>query len=69
MTDATNLPEGVLRSTFLPLEIRGGTKMFLSYENGKYVVHTRFETFKRSSCLQKAGDYYDDVLSGKVTPK
>lgn len=37
-------PEGVLRSSFLP---DSDTQVFLSYERGWYVIHTRFQTMKR----------------------
>jgi hypothetical protein len=56
--------EGVLRSSFLPLEQRHGTRLFLSYENGWYRVHTRFENFFQRRTLQPAADYYERVLLG-----
>jgi hypothetical protein len=63
---ADSKPEGVLRSSFLPLDVKAGTKLFLSYENGWYRVHTRFENYKRSRTLDPAATYYEDILAGKV---
>ena len=33
----SDLPEGILRSTFLPEDTLNGTKLMLSFENGWYV--------------------------------
>lgn len=52
----------ILRTTFLPDDIRGGTKLFLMfYENRRlpYVVETRFEIIKRFKCVYDAGRYFD----------
>jgi hypothetical protein len=65
MTTSQNLPEGVLRSTFLPLDVRGGTRLFLSYENGWYIVHTRFENFARRRKLDPAVAIYESIELGK----
>jgi hypothetical protein len=59
-----NLPEGTLRSSPLPLEQRGGNRLFLSYENGWYRVHTRFENFFKRRTLDPAAEYYEGVLLG-----
>jgi hypothetical protein len=59
-----NLPEGVLRSSPLPMEQRSGTRLFLSYENGWYRVHTRFENFAKRRTLAPAAEIYESILLG-----
>lgn len=66
MQAKNDLPEGTLRSAFLPLEVRNGTKLFLTYKNGWYRIHTRFENFKKFRSLEQAGAYYDGILDGSV---
>lgn len=61
---AENLPEGVLRSSFLPLEQRAGTRIYLSYENGWYRVHTKFENFFKRRTLEPAAELYEGILNG-----
>lgn len=61
-----NLPEGVLRSSFLPLDQRAGTRLFLSYEKGWYRVHTRFENLFKRRTLQPAIDQFEGILNGSV---
>jgi hypothetical protein len=61
-----NLPEGTLRSSPLPLGQRGGTRLFLSFENGWYRVHTRFENFFKRRDLRQAIDIYESILSGEL---
>jgi hypothetical protein len=60
-----DLPEGVLRSTFLPMDVKNGTRLFLSYENGWYRVHTRFENFARRRMLKDAADIYESIERGE----
>lgn len=62
----SNLPEGVLRSTYLPEDTLGGTKLLLSYEKGWYVVHTNWQNLKRSRTLDKAAQVYESILMGTV---
>lgn len=64
MTAAQDLPEGVLRSTYLPLEVKSGTKLFLSYENGWYRVHTRFENYARRRVLKDAVEIFESIENG-----
>jgi len=59
-----NLPEGVLRSSFLPLEQRAGTRIYLSYENGWYRVHTNFENFYKRRTLEPAAEIFEGILLG-----
>jgi hypothetical protein len=63
---AENLPEGTLRSSPLPLDQKAGTRLFLSYENGWYRVHTRFENYFKRRTLQPAIDYFEGVLAGTI---
>jgi len=50
------LPEGNLRSTFLP----SGKKLFLRYRNGWYHIETRWgEHFKRTQCFDEAIDFFE----------
>src|SRR5712692_2951126 len=48
------LPEGRLRSGFLPENNLAGTGLYLEYENRWYIVRTRFQNLKRTRDLQKA---------------
>jgi hypothetical protein len=48
------LPEGRLRSSFLPEFDANGTAIFLEYRNRWYVIESRFETYKRVRNLDKA---------------
>jgi hypothetical protein len=49
-----SLPEGRLRSSFLPETDANGTALYLEYRNRWYVIETRFETLKRTRTLEKA---------------
>lgn len=54
----SNLPEGVLRSSYMP---DSDTQIFLSYEHGWYLIHTRFQTMKRKRDLQAAIQLFEKV--------
>lgn len=58
--------EGVLRSSFLPDEVLDGTKLFLSAEKGKYIVHTRFQKWFASKYLAKAERVFEEMMLGKL---
>ncbi len=58
--------EGVLRSSFLPDEVLDGTKLFLTAEKGKYIVHTRFQKWFASKNLAKAERVFEEMLLGKL---
>jgi hypothetical protein len=62
----TDLPTGVLRSSFLPLDVRGGTRLFLSYENGWYRVHTHFENLRKRRTFEEAATLYEEILFGTI---
>ena len=53
-----DLPEGVLRSSFMP---DSDTQIFLSYENGWYLIHTRFQTMKRKRSYDSAVKLFEAV--------
>lgn len=61
-----SVQEGVLRSSFLPEDIRGGTRVFLSFERGWFVVHTRFETFARRRNLNEATSLFEKAEMGTL---
>jgi hypothetical protein len=67
-TAAENLPEGILRSTFLPEDTLSGTRLFLVYREGRYYVETRFQYFKRTKFYDKAVAYFEAVEMGEVKP-
>jgi hypothetical protein len=52
------LPEGVLRSSFMP---DSDTQIFLSYKNGWYLVHTRFQIMKRKRSYDAAVKLFERV--------
>jgi hypothetical protein len=54
----SNLPEGVLRSSFLP-DNDSNTQIFLSYENGWYVIHTRFQAIRRRRSYAKGVEIFE----------
>ena len=56
------LPEGVLRSGFLPEESLAGTKLFLSYKGGWYLIETRFQILKRRRKLDEAAKLFENCL-------
>ena len=69
-------PEGVLRSSFFAPEDYGGAKLFLAYEDGRYVVRSRFQDFYRSqkvhpnsekgiAAFERAAKKFEDLLAGK----
>lgn len=66
MNKPTNLPEGVLRSTYLPTDTLGGSKLFLSYENGWYIVHTAWNNLTRRRTLDKAASVYESIIMGEL---
>ena len=66
MTNTNNLPEGILRSTYLPEDTLGGTKLFLSYEKQWYVVHTNWQNLARRRVLDKASQVYEAIVLGDV---
>lgn len=53
-----------LRSTFLPLDVKGGTRLFLNFDGDKYVVSTRFERLFRSKNLDKAIARFEAIVMG-----
>ncbi len=66
----------VLRSSFFAPEDYGGTKLFLAYEDGRYVVRSRFQDFYRSrkvtpntkrgrETLARAAKKFEDLLLGE----
>ena len=71
MKNDTNLPEGTLRSTFLPSDNRGGTKLNLTYRDGWYRVETRWERIGKRRKLDKAIELFEGTVNevtGKVFP-
>ncbi len=63
-----HLPEGTLRSTFLDDSVLGGTQLFLSYEGGWYIVHTRFQSLARRRNLDDAAAVYERIDMDGVLP-
>jgi len=57
-----DLPEGVLRSTYLPEDTLGGTSLKLTYENGWYVVSTLWQNLARRRSLDKAVGIYESII-------
>ena len=58
-----------LRSTFLPLDTLGGTKLFLKYDvtfKRPYSVETRWQVFCRVSTLHKAVIRYEHIIEHGV---
>jgi hypothetical protein len=58
---ADPLPEGRLRSGFLPENFLAGTAVFLEYENGWYLVRTRWQNLARRRRLAVAAKLFEDV--------
>ena len=56
-----HLPEGRLRSGFLPDNFLVGTAVFLEYENGWYVVRTLWQNLARRRKLAVAAKLFEDV--------
>lgn len=56
----------ILRTSFLPLDIKGGTKLFLGFDGSKYVVRTRFERLFKSAKLDLASARFEALLVGGV---
>jgi hypothetical protein len=55
------LPEGRLRSGFLPEEYLAGTAVFLEYSKGWYRVCTRWQELKRRKRLEDAIKIFENV--------
>lgn len=53
----------VLRSTFLPLDNRGGTRIFLFEEPSGFLVATRFEEIGRRKLLEDAIKLFEYTLT------
>jgi hypothetical protein len=56
---ADPLPEGRLRSSYLPEGEANGTALFLNYEKRWYVVSTRFQIFARRRKLADAAKLFE----------
>ena len=56
-----NLPEGVLRSGFLPDNFLAGTALFLTYKRGWYFVGTRWQYLKRRRKLEVAVELFENL--------
>ena len=57
----------VIRSTFLPEDLLGGTKLFCGYRDGWFIVYTRWQQLKRSRDIDKALKSFDDFSMGEIT--
>jgi len=57
----SGLPEGLLRSSYLPEECLKGTAIFLSYEKGWYVIHSRWQNFARRRDIHKAIKLFEKI--------
>jgi len=57
----SNLPEGILRSTYCPDDYLAGTALFLEYRNGWYLVTTRWQILKRRRSLEAAAKIFEAV--------
>ena len=60
-----------LRSTQLPLDILGGTRLFLRFYEGRrlpYVVETRWEVLRRTTKLDHASTLFEDIALGALSP-
>lgn len=55
------LPEGRLRSGYLPDNFLAGTAVFLEYENGWYIVRTRWQNLAKRRSLSVAAKLFEDV--------
>lgn len=53
------LPEGILRSGYMPEESLGGTALFLSYKGGWYLIETRWQILKRRRSLDVAAKMFE----------
>jgi len=53
-TATAELPEGILRSSFLPEDCLAATALFLLYEKGWYIVGTRWQNLKHRRRLEDA---------------
>ena len=60
-TREDDLPQGRLRSGFLPDSFLAGTAVFLDYENGWYVIRTRWQNLARRRKLDVAVKLFEDV--------
>ena len=52
----------ILRTSFFPLDVRGGTKLVLGFDGSNYVVTTRFERLFRSKDLARATARFEAAL-------
>jgi hypothetical protein len=53
------LPEGRLRSSFLPEGDLAGTALFLEYENRWYIVRTRWQNLARRRRIEDAAKLFE----------
>lgn len=56
----------VIRSTFLPEDTLGGTRLFCGERGGWFIVFTRFEELKRSRNIDVALKWFDDFSMGWI---
>ena len=54
----------IIRSTFLNENHLKGTKLFCTFSNGWFDIHTRWESFKRFRGIYKALDYFERFAEG-----
>jgi len=50
----------IIRSTYLPTNKLMGQKLFCSFSNGWYSIHTKWEEFKRFRNINKALSYFEE---------
>ena len=63
---SSDLPTGVLRSTFLPMDTLGGAKLYLEFRDGLYIISASGQTLARRRKYEHACDVYESVLMGDV---
>ena len=57
----------LIRSTYFPPEIKGGTRLFLNFDGEKYIVTSRFERFMRTTSLDRAIARFEALVAGRVS--
>jgi hypothetical protein len=62
MTQITDLP--IIRSAFCAQGVRGGTRLFLVEDNGRFLVASRFQNIGRRAKLADAIALFERALVG-----